>query len=79
MNLPVVGAAVISMPQHSAKQRFDWFYRPDYHHLLDHWRWYVAYSGLSPTQQDGLANSIYMLGGIMLILGLICFLPLRRA
>ncbi|PZR98496.1 MAG: hypothetical protein DLM69_08610 [Candidatus Chloroheliales bacterium] len=79
VNLPVVGAAVISMPQHSAKQRFDWFYRPDYHHLLDHWRWYVAYSGLSPTQQDGLANSIYMLGGIMLILGLICFLPLRRA
>jgi hypothetical protein len=79
LKLPIVGATITSMPQHSAKQRFDWFYRPDYHHLIDHWRWYVAYSGLNPAQQDGLANSIYILSGTMLILGLICFLPLRRA
>ena len=78
VSLPVVGATLPTMPQHSAKQRFDWFYRPGYDHLLDLWRWYVAYSGLSADQQERLAAPIYISCGAMLILGIICFLPLRR-
>jgi hypothetical protein len=29
--------------------RWAWFYRPDYHHAVDHWAWYLSVSGAPPN------------------------------
>jgi hypothetical protein len=39
---------VPTMPQ-SGFGRWAWFYRPDYHHAVDHWAWYLFASGAPPN------------------------------
>ncbi len=75
---PIVGAAIISMPLQNDREQFYWYYRSDIHHLIDAWQWYAAQSGLSPLQQDDLARPIYISCGIMLLVGVLCLLPMRR-
>jgi hypothetical protein len=47
--------------------RWSWFYRPDYHHLVDHWAWYLAASGTPP----GLATRMALAVTLPSILALI--------
>ena len=65
--------AVTALPQipgmpNSGFGRWAWFYRPDYHHAIDLWAWYLAVSGAPP----GIAARIALIVLIpsVLLLGL---------
>jgi len=50
--------------------RWAWFYRPDYHHPVDHWAWYLAASGAPPGLAQRLALAVIVPSVICLFLGI---------
>ncbi len=67
-----------AMPLQSAKQRFDWFYRTDYPHLLDHWYWYASRSGLDPAAVARLSGAVGWPCLVLLLVAGGCLLIGRR-
>jgi hypothetical protein len=68
---------VPTMPQ-SGFGRWAWFYRPDYHHAVDHWAWYLSASGTPPNLAMRMALLVVVPSLVCLVAGLWLLRPLLR-
>jgi hypothetical protein len=57
--------------------RWAWFYRPDYHHPVDHWAWYLHASGTPPGLAMRMSLAVLLPSAAFLLAGVWLLRPAR--
>lgn len=71
--VPLIDRAIAPFPT-SAGARFAWYYERHNQHLIDHWAWYLAQSGIPPAIVRTVTITIGVLAASLLVAaGVVCW------